>query len=64
MINEEVEGLVLQKPRDLLMDQSDAESDHGDMHVVGAHMEKYTGHEFSSHRATNWWMEWDAASHM
>ena len=64
MINEEVEDLVLQEPRDLLMDQSDIESDHGDMHVVGAHMDIYTGHIFSSHRATNWWIEWDAVSHL
>ena len=64
MIDEEVEALVLQKSRNLFIDQSDAESDHGDVHVVGAHMEKYTEHEFSSHKATNWWMEWDAVSHM
>ena len=64
MVNEEVEDLVLQKSIDPTIDQSDTESDHGDAYPVGAQMEKYTGCEFSSRGATNWWLEWDAASHM
>ena len=64
MIDEEVEALILQEPRHLLMDQADAEPDDNDVHVVGAYVERYTGHEFSSRAATNWWMEWDAVSHM
>jgi len=62
MINEEVEDLVLQES--INPDQSDDESDYGDACPVGAQMEKYTGCEFSSCKATNWWLEWDAASHM
>ena len=61
---DEVEALILQEPRHLLMDQADAESDHDDVHIVGTYVERYTGHEFSSHAATNLWMEWDAVSHM
>ena len=63
-IDEEVEALMLQEPRHLLMDQTNAESDHDDVQIVGTHIERYTGHEFSSHAATNWWMEWDAVSHV
>ena len=62
--DEEVEALILQKPRNLLIDQEDAESDNNDVHTVGSHVEKYTGYEFLSRVATNWWMEWNAASHM
>ena len=63
MLDEEVEALILQKPRHTLMDQTDVESGSDDVHIVGAHMERYTGHEFSSCIATNWWM-WDAVSHI
>ena len=45
-------------------DELGSDLDDGDVHVVGTHMEKYTGHEFSPRRATDWWMEWDAESHM
>ena len=47
MINEEVGTLVLQEPRHLTGEQ-DAESDDGDMHIVGENVERYTGHQFSS----------------
>lgn len=63
MVDEEVEALILQKPGHLLMGEQGSESDNEDI-IVGAHMEKYTGHEFSSRTATNWWVEWDAMSHM
>ena len=63
MVDEEVEALILQKPRHMLIDQPDAESGSDDVHIVGAHMERYTGHEFSSRVATDWWM-WDAVSHI
>ena len=59
-----MEALILQKPRNPLIDQENVESDHSDVCIVGSHVEKYTGHEFSSRAATNWWMEWDAVSHM
>jgi hypothetical protein len=64
MIDEEVEALILQEPSHLLIDQADAESDHDDVHIIGANMERYTGCEFSSRTATSCWMEWDAGSHM
>lgn len=64
MIDQEVEALILQKPEHLLIGKPGAESDHGDVHIVGTHVERYTGLEFSSHAATSWWMEWDAMSHM
>jgi len=64
MIDEEVEALILQKPRQLPMGEPDAESDHGDVHIVGANVDRYTGHQFSSRGATGWWMDWDAMSHM
>ena len=65
MINEEVEDLMLQEPRGLLMDNPDTNSDCDDLRIVGKNLERYTGHNFSSHMATNlWpWMEWDATSH-
>ena len=52
-IDEAVEALILQKPKNLLTDQADSESDHGDVHIMGEDMEKYTGHEFTSCTATN-----------
>ena len=64
MINEEVEALILQKPEDPIKDQPGSDSDDGDVYAVGIHMEKYTGREFSPCRATDWWMAWDAESHM
>ena len=62
-IEEEVAGVILQKAGPPLS-KPDAESDDGDMHVVGAHMERFTGREFSSRGATSLWMEWDAGSYM
>ena len=64
MIDEEVEALILQEPTHLPMNQVDIESDYNDVQIVGPHVEKYTGCEFSSRAATNWWMEWDATSHI
>lgn len=63
-IDEEVEALVLQQPSYLLANQADAEPEHDDVHVIGTHVEKYTGHKFSSYVATCEWMEWDATSHV
>jgi hypothetical protein len=60
---DEVEALILQKPGHL-EGEPGAESNHGDVHIVGAHVERYTGYEFSSCTATSWWMAWDATSHM
>jgi hypothetical protein len=62
-IDEEVEALILQKSGHL-EGEPGAESNHGDVHIVGAHVERYTGYEFSSRTATSWWMAWDATSHM
>ena len=61
MINEEVDDLILQAPEHLLVDNSDAESDHDGLHIVGANLEKYTGKDSSSYLATkSWpWLEWD-----
>jgi len=56
MIDEEVGALILQKPRHLLIGEPDVESDHGDVHIEGANMDRYTGHEFSSCGATNQWI--------
>jgi hypothetical protein len=64
MIDEEIEALILQKPGGPTKDQPDSDSDDGDVNAVGTHVEKYTGCKLSPHKATNWWMEWDAASHM
>ncbi len=64
MIDEETEALILQEPGHLDTDEPDAEPDHGDVHVVGDKVDRYTGYEFSSHEATNWWVEWDAMSHV
>jgi len=63
MVNEEVEALMLQDSSHSLVDQLDVEPDHGDVHIIGSHVERYTGQEFSSCAATNWWVEWDAAPH-
>ena len=63
-IDEEVEALILQKPNHLFRSPADVESDHDDVHIIGMHVEKYTGLEFSSHVATGGWVEWDATSHM
>ena len=62
MINE-VGTLVLQEPGHLMGEQN-AKSDDGDIHIVGENVERYTGHQFSSHAATTWWMEWDAMPHV
>ena len=64
MINEEVETLLLQTPGVPTKDQPDPDSDNGDVHAVGTHMEKYTGCKLSPHNAVDWWVEWDAASHV
>ena len=62
-IDEETLDLILQQSRHPLAHEPDADSDHNDHQIVGANMERYTGHEFSSHTATNSWMDWDASSH-
>ena len=64
MINEVVEALILQEPRGSTKDQLDSDSDDGDVNAVGTHMEEYTGCELPPDEAANWWVEWDAASHM
>jgi hypothetical protein len=67
-INEEVEALILQKPSHILIDPVDTElGDDGDddgVHIIGTHVESYTGYDFSPHVATSGWMEWDAASYI
>jgi len=64
MLNEEVEMVILQEPRHIHVGQPDIEPGHDDAHIVGSHMEVYTGHQFSSCAATNLWIEWDAESHV
>ncbi len=63
-IDEEVEALMLQRSSHLVTDQANAESDHDDVCIVGAHVERYTGHVLPSHAVNGEWMEWDATSHM
>ena len=63
MINEEVEALILQEPAGPTKDQPGSDSER-DIHAVGTQMERYTGCKFSPHGAANWWVEWDAVSHM
>ena len=64
LIDEEVADLILQQPRNPLAQKPDAASDHDDHQVVGAKMERFTGHNFSSHTATTSWMNWDATTHV
>ena len=64
MINEGIEALILQQPGGPTKDQPDSDSDGGDLYAVGTHMEVYTVCKLSPHRAADWWVEWDAASHM
>ena len=64
MINEEVEALILQKPGGPTRDQPGSDSDDGDVHAVGTHVERHTGCKLSPHKAADWWVEWDAASHV
>lgn len=59
-IEEETADLILQGPTNLT-DQRKARPD-DDVHIIGSHVERYTGHFFSSHTATNEWMAWDATS--
>lgn len=62
-IEEVVGGFIMQKPGSLPIGQAETESDH-DVHIIGACLERFTDHEFSSCTATNAWMEWDAGSSM
>ena len=61
-VDEEVEAFILQETTNPSVSQLDAGLDH-DVHIIGAHVERYTGHEFPSHTYTTEWMAWDAASH-
>ena len=60
-IDEEVEDLVLQKSNNL---PTHHESAVEDAYIIGAHMERYTGCEFTTHTTTNDWMAWNAAPYM
>ena len=63
-IEEETGDLILQRPTNLT-DQREAGLDNDDDDVIiGAHVERYTGHCFLSRMATNEWMAWDATSSM
>jgi hypothetical protein len=63
-IDEEVEDLILQKSDNLPTYHMNTDSAAEEAHILGAHMERYTGHEFTARTATNDWMAWDAAPYM
>lgn len=62
-IEEETGDLILQRPTNLT-DQREAGPDDDDVCIIGTHVERYTGRYFSSCKATNEWMAWDATSSM
>ena len=62
-VDEEVGAFILQETNNPSVSQRDAELDHDDVHIIGTHVERYTGHEFPSHTYTSEWMAWDATSH-
>lgn len=60
-IEEETGDLILQGPNNLT-DQREAMPEDDDLRIIGSHVERYTGRNFSSCTATNEWMSWDATS--